>query len=71
MTVYIGQASCDERGQYMGGAAGNQSGTELNVRAYWNKPWNLGLIRFKDAAKARTCAEAMRGARGNMNIGYD
>ena len=55
----------------MGGAAGNQSGTELNVRAYWNKPWNLGLIRFKDAAKARTCAEAMRGACGNMNIGYD
>lgn len=71
MAVYIGQASCDERGRYVGGQAGNKSGTELNIRAFYDKPWDRGLIRFKDPAKARACAEAMRGAVGNMNIGYD
>lgn len=71
MTVYIGQASCDERGRYVGGQAGNQSGTELNVRTYYNKPWNRGLIRFKDGARAQRCATAMIQAVGNMRIGYD
>lgn len=71
MTVYIGQASCDERGRYVGGQDGNQSGTELNIRTYYNKPWNRGLIRFKDGARAQKCATAMIQAVGNMRIGYD
>ena len=71
MGVYIGQASIDERGRAVGGQAGNQSGTELNTRAFYNKPWDLGLIRFKDGGRARECASAVRGAVGNMLIGYD
>ena len=71
MTVYIGQASCDENGRYVGGRAGNQSGTELNIRTFYNKPWDRGLIRFKDGAKAQKCATAMIQAVGNMHIGYD
>lgn len=71
MAVMIGQASSDERGRYVGGAAGNQSGTELNMRAYYNMPWDRGLIRFKSGTAAAKCAAAMRAAVGNMNIGYD
>lgn len=71
MAVMIGQASCDERGRYVGGQAGNQSGTELNIRAFYDKPWDRGLIRFKDGAAAAKCAAAMRAAVGNMRIGYD
>ncbi len=71
MSVMIGQASRDERGRYVGGQAGNQSGTELNVRAFYDKPWDRGLIRFRDGAAAARCAGAMSAAVGNMRIGYD
>lgn len=71
MSVMIGQASRDERGRYVGGQAGNQSGTELNVRGYYDKPWDRGLIRFRDGAAATRCAGAMSAAVGNMRIGYD
>lgn len=71
MAAMIGQAFCDKRGCYVGEQAGNQSGTELSVRTYWNKPRDRGLIRFKNAAKTHMRAEAMRGVVGNMNICYD
>lgn len=70
MTIYIGQASCDERGKYVGGQAGNQTGTELNIRTAYTKNWHT-LIRFKDASRALKCAAAMSQAVANMNIGYD
>lgn len=70
MTTYIGQASCDERGKYVGGQAGNQSGTELNMRAAYLYNWHT-LIRFNDATMARKCGQAMADAVANMNIGYD
>lgn len=66
----VGQASCDERGRYVGGQAGNQSGTELNVRAAYLYGWHT-LIRFRDAAMACKCGQAMADAVANMNIGYD
>lgn len=72
MTVYISQASCDERGKYVGGQAGNQSGTELNTRAYYsnsNNPWVT--YRAKDAATASKIANAAAQAVANMHIGYD
>ena len=70
MTTYVGQASCDEYGNIMGGAAGNQSGAELNIcEAYLNN-WRA-LIRFVNPERARACGEAMRAAVENMNIGYD
>ncbi|WP_305296938.1 hypothetical protein [Parvibacter caecicola] len=70
MATYIGQASCDERGKYIGGQAGNQSGTEFNTRAAYLYNWHT-LIRFNDANMARRCGQAMAGAVANMNIGYD
>lgn len=70
MATYIGQASCDERGRYVGGQAGNQSGTELNTRAAYLYNWKY-LIRFNDASRAAKCGTAMAAAVANMNIGYD
>ena len=70
MATYIGQASCDELGRYVGGRAGNQSGTELNTCAAYLRNWKY-LIRFNGAARARKCGKAMASAVVNMNIGYD
>lgn len=70
MTTYIAQASCDERGKYVGGQAGNQSGTELNTRALWDNNW-LTLVVWKSAAAANACATAASRAVANLHIGYD
>ena len=68
MTAYIGQASCDERGKYVGGQAGNQTGTELNTRAAYLYSWHT-LIRFNDPGMATQCGQAMADAVANMRIG--
>lgn len=70
MTTYIGQASCDERGKYVGGQAGNQSGTELNIREAYLRNWHT-LVRFNDPAMALKCGQAMTDAVANLLIGYD
>lgn len=70
MAVYIAQASCDERGKYVGGQAGNQSGTELNTRAWYPYRWKW-VIRFADPAQALKCAREAAKAVANMLIGYD
>lgn len=70
MAVQIAQASMDERGKGRGGKAGNQSGTELNIRAAYDANWHT-LIVWKDAARGIRCAAAGRDAAGNMHIGYD
>lgn len=70
MAVYVAQASCDERGRYTGGQAGNQSGTELNTRAWYPYGWKT-VIRFNDPARAAKCAEVAAKAVANMAIGYD
>lgn len=70
MATYIGQASCDELGNYMGGQAGNQSGTELNVREAYLYDWK-SLIRFTEPSRAAACGAAMAEAVANMAIGYD
>lgn len=72
MAVYLAQASCDENGKYVGGQAGNQSGSELNIRAYYassSNPWKC--YRPKDATVAKKIAENASGAVANRKIGYD
>lgn len=70
MSVMIGQASIDERGKISGGKAGNQSGSELNIRAWYNGGWTL-LIRPKSEAAARKMANACSAGVANPRIGYD
>lgn len=72
MAVYLAQASCDENGNYVGGQAGNQSGTELNIRGYYASSSNeWQCYRAKDATVAKKIAENASGAVANRNIGYD
>lgn len=67
--VKIAHASIDERGKISGGQAGNQTGKELCIRAWYNKPWNV-LMRFKLPAMRKKVADGMRKAVKNLLIGY-
>lgn len=72
MAVLIAQASCDERGRYMGGQAGNQSGTELNFRNFYQDPGNRWrCYRPKSAAAANRNAQEATAAVNNPHWGYD
>ena len=70
MTVKIGHSSKDERGKFTGGVAGDQTGAEVCVRNWYNKPWTA-VIRPKDPAVAEAMAVAMEQACDNPHIGYD
>ena len=70
MSVMIAHASIDERGTAKGGQAGDQTGREVCVRTWYNKPWQY-VIRFRTPAKAEKVAQAMEWAAANDNIGYD
>ena len=70
-TVYQGGASIDENGKAYGGAAGNQTGSELRIRAWYLHSKGWVVIRAKDPAVARKIAYAMRRAIANLKIGYD
>lgn len=69
MSVKIGQASLGETGAH-GQQAGNQTGRELNLANWYNGRW-LGVLRFKDAAKAELAALACEAGVKNQHIGYD
>ena len=68
--VKIAHASIDEHKHISGGQAGDQTGKEVCIRDWYNKPWTC-LIRFKDPAKAERVAQDMEWAAANDNIGYD
>lgn len=66
----IAHASIDENGKTAGGVAGDQTGKEVCIRAWYSKPWNC-VIRFRDPAQGLKVAECMRKAADNPRIGYD
>lgn len=70
MTVLIGHASIAENGSATGGAAGDQTGTEVCTRNWYTKGWNA-LLRPKSATLAELSARACEAACENPNIGYD
>lgn len=70
MAVRIGHASIDENGKATGGSAGDQTGKEVVIRNWYNKPWNVAL-RPKSAAVAELSARACEAACANPNVGYD
>lgn len=41
--VRLAQASKDENGRYTNGKAGDQTGSELNIRTWYNRPWDTVL----------------------------
>lgn len=70
MAVRIGHASIDENGKVTGGSAGDQTGKEVVIRNWYNKPWNV-VLRPKSAAVAELSARACEAACANPNVGYD
>ena len=66
----IAHASLDEHGNIKGGNAGDQTGKEVCIRSWYNRPWNVTL-RFHDPDMREKCAYAMERAAANNNIGYD
>ena len=70
MAVRIGHASIDENGSATGGRGGDQTGKEVVIRSWYNKPWNV-VLRPKRAELAEKSARACEAACANPNIGYD
>ena len=70
MSVLIAHASIDEHGRAKGGQSGDQTGKEVCIREWYNKPWQY-LIRFRDSTMANRVAQCMEAAAKNDKIGYD
>ena len=70
MAVKIGHASIDENKKIKGGAAGDQTGSEVCTRTWYSKPWDF-VLRPKSATLAEKSAKACEQACANKNIGYD
>ena len=69
-THYISNSGADERGTYSGGAAGDQTGREWQIRPWYAYPWNC-VLRHPDQAIAQKIAELSILAAENDHIGYD
>ena len=70
MAVMIAHASMDENKGIKNGVAGDQTGKEVCIRTWYNKPWGC-VIRFKDLCMAEKVAKCMEMAANNEHIGYD
>lgn len=70
MSIKIGHASIDERGKASGGAAGDQTGKEVCIRFWYNKPWDY-YIDCTDEKLADKAATYMEQICCNSNVGYD
>lgn len=68
--VMIGSSSKDERGQYRGGQAGDQTGKEVYINNWYAYNWTE-VLRPLDALLAEKIAVACEKACANKNIGYD
>ena len=70
MSVRISHASQDENKKIKGGKAGDQTGQEVCIRSWYNKPWSV-MLRPKDSALAEKSAQAAEKGANNPYIGYD
>lgn len=68
--VRIAQASKDENGKYTSGAAGDQTGSELNIRTWYNRPWDT-VLRPIDATLGTKIASVAQILVKSNRIGYD
>lgn len=66
----ISNSGHDENGKYNGGTAGDQTGGEWQIQAWYNRPWNC-VLRYPDAAVGAMLATLATQAAHNNNIGYD
>lgn len=66
----ISNSGHDEKNKYSGGAAGDQTGTEWQLRGWYNRPWNC-VLRHPNATVGKTISNLAIKAANNNNIGYD
>ena len=68
----IANSGHDEKGRYTGGQAGDQTGTEWQIREWYKYSygWNC-VLRHPDEKVAQKIADYARAAANNDNIGYD
>lgn len=71
MTVYIGNAVCDENGNARGGNPGDQTGRELRIQPWYKNSKGWRVFRPKSAETAQKLVYDMKAACENENIGYD
>lgn len=71
MGIIIGSARIDENGHAHGGQAGDQTGREVSMQAYYRHSGGWRAFRLKDPSQAKRMAYAMKAACTNDNWGYD
>lgn len=69
-THYIANSGKDERNQYRGGQAGDQSGHEYELKKWYSRPWSV-ILRWPDPAVGLKIAQLGIAAALNDKIGYD
>ena len=69
-THYISNSGHDENNAYKGGQAGDQTGTEWQMRSWYSRPWSC-VLRYPDQAVALKIALLGIDAALNDKIGYD
>lgn len=69
-THYISNSGSDEKGGIKGGAAGDQTGREWQLKAFYKRPWTV-VLRYPDQSVALTIAKLSIAAALNNKIGYD
>lgn len=70
MVVKIGHASIDEQGRISGGKVGDQTGKEIFIRNWYNKPWNV-YLECTDKKLANNASNYMDQICNDDNYGYD
>lgn len=68
--IIIGSARHDENGKYVGGKAGDQTGSEVSTQEYYNHKKGWYVYRCVNEIYRKQIAEKMYRACLNDNIGY-
>ena len=66
----ISNCGHDENGAYSGGRAGDQTGSEWEIRSWYSRPWT-SVFRYPLRAARDLIAELAIEAAENDKIGYD
>ncbi len=69
-THYISNSGSDESGNLHGGKAGDQTGREWQLRAWYKRPWTA-VLRWPDINVGTLIAQLAIDAALNNKIGYD
>lgn len=67
---YISNSGHDENNTYHGGKSGDQSGSEWEIKPWYDRNWNV-VLRYPDAKVRHTIAQLAVEAALNNKIGYD